>query len=228
MQKGIDMSTNSNRMGASTGELGEALRANWLPLSMIGIGLAWLALGKGSLIERVAKKERAQATNGKIGEITGEPVIFEKPGISERKEADWLIGSNGEPLRPAGDRSGEGGWVHQAAGAARGAFGSVRDASTAVIGRASHFTGYASDAGDIAKRAGGQLAEMLKRDPWLIGVIGLIVGGLVAALLPPTRIEQEYFARARDELWTKANQFGHEAADRVRDLADPASRAALT
>jgi hypothetical protein len=80
----------------------------------------------------------------------------------------------------------------------------------------------------MAKRAGGQLAELIKRDPWLIGVAGFIAGGLAAALLPPTRIEQECFAEARDELWTKATEIGHAAAERVRELGDQASRAART
>ena len=215
------MSTDSNWMGTSAGELGEALQANWMPLSMIGIGLAWLAVSNSGLIEQVAKNERAKAEVSKIDQLAGEPVIL---GKKEADRGGGLVGPNGEPLGHAAHQGAGDGWVHQAAGAARGAFGSVRDAGGAVLGRASHYTGYASEAGDMAKRAGGQLAEMLKRDPWLIGVIGLIVGGLAAALLPPTRIEQEYFAQARDELWTKANELGHEAAERVRELADTSGR----
>jgi len=218
------MNAASNRTGVSAGGLKGGLQANWLPLSMIGIGLAWLAASNSSLIERIAKNERAQAVDRRIGQVAGEPGLFVE------KEANWsgdLVGPNGEPLGHTGDR-GRDGWVHQAAGAARDAFGSVRNAGATVIGRASHYSAYAGDAGDMAKRASGQLAELIKRDPWLIGVVGLIAGGIAAALLPPTRIEQECFAEARDELWSRANEFGHEAAERVRELADPATRAART
>lgn len=77
----------------------------------------------------------------------------------------------------------------------------------------------------MAKRATGQISDKLERDPWLIGVAGLAAGAIVAALLPPTRVEQECFTEARDELWTKANELGHEAAERVRELADSTTRA---
>jgi hypothetical protein len=42
-------------------------------------------------------------------------------------------------------------------------------------------------------------------------------------VFPPTRIEQEYVAEARDGLWTKANELGHQAAERVREMAFRAS-----
>ena len=103
------------------------------------------------------------------------------------------------------------------AGAARGALSSVRDAGSAVLDRA-------SAAGDLANRAGGQVTERLSTDPWLIGVAGLVAGALLAAMLPPTRMEQDYIGEARDELWNKASELGHEAADRIRELADPATR----
>jgi hypothetical protein len=219
------MNAASNRTGVSAGGLQGGLQANWLPLSMIGIGLAWLAVSNRSLTERVAENERAQAAGRKIGQVTSEPGII---GEEEPDRGGQLVGLDGEPRGPAGESDGSDGWVHHAVGAARGALGSVREAGAAVVERASHYTGYAGEAGDMAKRAGGQLAGTLKRDPWLIGVAGLIVGGIAAALLPPTRIEQECFAQARDELWTKANELGHEAAERVRELADPAGRTART
>jgi hypothetical protein len=43
---------------------------------------------------------------------------------------------------------------------------------------------------------------------------------MLAGLFPPTRVEQEYVDDARDGLWTKANELGHQAAERVREMAD--------
>jgi hypothetical protein len=127
-----------------------------------------------------------------------------------------VLGADGEPLTRTDSGRGDG-WVHQAAGAARGAISTVRDAGSAVLDRA-------GAAGDLANRAGSQVAEKLSTDPWLIGVAGLVAGALFAAILPPTRIEQDYIGEARDGLWNKANEFGHEAAERVRELADSATR----
>jgi hypothetical protein len=135
-----------------------------------------------------------------------------------------LLGPDGEPLRHRDDNEHSDGWVHQAADAARGALSSVRDAGSAVLDRAGKYTEYAGDAGDFAKRTGGQLAEKLERDPWLIGVAGLVAGALIAAIVPPTRVEQEYIEETRDGLLSKANELGHEAAERVRELADTTTR----
>ena len=87
------MNTDSNWIGISAGDLGDALQANWMPLSMIGIGLAWLAASNSSLIERVAKNERARAADTKIGQVAGEPVIF---GQKEADRGGGLVGPNGE------------------------------------------------------------------------------------------------------------------------------------
>jgi hypothetical protein len=213
------------KAGTGTAGIGEVLQANWIPLSLIGVGVAWLVAANTGLAERVAHDERVQAAGRKIGEIAGELGI----GASSEQEprhGQSLLGPDGEPLSRDGDaRRGEG-WVHQAAGAARGALDTVRDAGSAVLDRAGKLTDYAGDAGDLTKRASGQIAERLERDPWLIGIAGLVAGALVAAVIPPTRVEQEYIEETREGLWSKANELGHEAAERVRELADSTERSA--
>lgn len=220
------MSTESFRADNSgAASLGEAFQANWVPLSLIGLGIAWLLAGNTGLAERVAQDERVQAAGRRIGEIAGELGIGgDAHAQSNTGRSGHILGPDGERLSGAGDSGRGDGWVHQAAGAARGAISSVREAGTAVLDRASKYTDYAGDAGDLAKRASGQVVEKLGRDPWMIGVVGLVAGALVAAVLPPTRIEQECMAEARDGLWNKANALGHEAAERVRELADSTTR----
>jgi len=195
------------------GGLGEVIQANKVPLTLIGIGIAWLVASNTGLADRVANDERVQAARRRIGEFAGDIGIGGGSGD----------GAGGQILRPDGERlarsdSSRGdGWVHQAAGAARGAISTVRGAGSAVLDRAGAAT-------DLASRASTQVTEKLSTDPWLIGVAGLVAGALLAAILPPTRIEQDYIGEARDGLWNKANELGHEAAERVRELADSATR----
>ena len=192
--------------------LGEAIQANCVPLTLIGVGVAWLLASNTGLADRVVNDERVQTARRRIGEIAGDIGIA---GSSEGPSGP-VLGPDGKPLtRTDSDRGN--GWVHQAAGAARGAITTVRDAGSAVLDRA-------GAAGDLANRAGSQVTEKLSTDPWLIGVGGFIAGALLAAILPPTRIEQEYIGEARDELWNTANELGHEAAERVRELADSTTR----
>jgi hypothetical protein len=193
--------------------LGEIIQANSVPLTLIGIGIAWLVAKNTGLAERVVNDERVQAARRRIGEFAGDIGIGS--GSSEGS-GGRVLGPDGEPLTRTDSGRGDG-WVYQAAGAARGAISTVRDAGGAVLDRA-------GAAGDLANRASSQVSEKLSTDPWLIGVAGVVAGALFAAILPPTRIEQEYVGEARDGLWSKANELGHEAVERVRELADSATR----
>jgi hypothetical protein len=194
-------------------EMIKGFQANSVPLTLIGIGVAWLVASNTGLAERVVNDERVQAARRRIGEFAGDVGIGS--GSSEGSGGQ-VLGPDGEPLTRTDSGRGNG-WVHQATGAARGAISTVREAGTAVLDRA-------GAAGDLANRAGSQVTEKLSTDPWLIGVAGLVAGALFAAIMPPTRIEQEYVGEALDGLWNKANELGHEAAERVRELADSATR----
>jgi len=195
--------------------VGEVLQANRVPLTLIGIGIAWLVAANTGLAERVANDERVQSARRRIGELAGDIGIG---GGSSGESSGQILGPDGEPLHRT-DSERDDGWVHQAAGAARGALSSVRDAGSAVLDQA-------SAASDLASRASTQVTEKLSTDPWLIGVAGLAAGAVLAAMLPPTRIEQDYLGEVRDELLNKAHELGHEAAERVRELADTATRPA--
>ena len=200
---------------------GEIFSENRVPIALIGVGIAWLLANRTGLTERLAKDERVQAAKRRIGEFGA---LSSPLGSSKPESGGQILGPSGEPVLPD-DMRHRNGWVHQAAGAARGAIGSVRDAGSAAIDRASSsITGYASDAGDLAKRASDQVAEKLGRDPWLIGIVGFVGGALLAAVLPPTQTEQNLVGQAQGELRNRAAELGHEAAARVRELADAAIR----
>jgi hypothetical protein len=193
--------------------VGEVIQANRVPLTLIGIGIAWLVASNTGLADRVVNDERVRAARRRIEEFAGDIGIG---GGSNDGSDRPILGPDGEPLTRT-DSGRDDGWVHQAAGAARGAISTVRDAGSAVLDRA-------GAAGDLANRASSQVTEKLSTDPWLIGVAGLVAGAIFAAILPPTRIEQDYIGEARDGLWNKANELGHEAAEAVRELADSATR----
>ena len=196
---------------------GEIFSENRVPIALIGAGIAWLLANRTGLTERLAEDERVQAAKRRIGEFGA--FSSSKPGSGGQ-----ILGPSGEPVL-RDDMRHRNGWVHQAAGAARGAIGSVRDAGSAAIDRASSsITGYAGDASDLAKRASDQVAEKLGRDPWLIGIVGFVGGALLAAVLPPTQTEQNLVGQAQGELRNRATELGHEAATRVRELADTVTR----
>jgi hypothetical protein len=212
------MNTEYSRPGSNVSSVGEMLQTNWIPLSLIGVGITWLVASNTGLTERIAKDKRVQTAGSRIVEIAGDLGIGGGTKL-ETRQTGQILGPDGRPLH-SGDAGRDEGWVSQATGAARSAIISVREASSAVIDRASRYTDSVNGASEMANRA-GQLAEKLGRDPWLIGVTSLVAGALLAVLLPPTRIEQEYINEAREEFRTRSSELGHQAAERIRELADP-------
>jgi hypothetical protein len=185
--KGIDMITDTiGKNGVVGMKVGEAVRANRLPLALIGAGAAWL------LARNLASSSNA--------------------GSAAPSSETLARGSEG--------------WVHQAAGAARGALHSVRDTGGEVLERVGHYADYAGQAKEQARYVGGSLRSTFERNPLLIALVGAISGAALALLLPATNREQEWVGKTREELWNKAEKIGHEAAERVRDLADRKGQAA--
>jgi Protein of unknown function (DUF3618) len=68
--------------------------------------------------------------------------------------------------------------------------------------------------------AGRSLRASVERHPLRVGLAGLICGAAMAALLPSSRREQDWLDAARGELLDKAEAIGHQAADRVRSVAE--------
>jgi hypothetical protein len=196
---------------------GKALQANVAPLALIGVGVVWLLANNTEL----AKRDRVQDGRPKVlAHDSG--TAGDARAEREAGRGAQIFGANGEPATR--ERGGSDGWVHQAAGAARGAISSVRDAGSSVLDRAGKYTQHAGDAKDRARQAGEQLAQKIGRDPWLIGVVGLIGAAMIAVLLPPTRRERELMGEAGDKFWDKAAELGHETVSCVRNLVQPAAR----
>ena len=191
----------------------DVMRDNAIPITLIGIGATWLLASNTGVADRVANGDRVQAARRRMSELAGDVGLT---GGAEELRGGSILGPDGKPLSRAGEDH-QDSWVHQAAGAARNAITSVRDAGSAVLDRA-------GSASDFAGRASNQVSDKLSTDPWLIGAAGLVAGAVLAAMLPPTRIEQDYIDEARDGLWNKANELGHEAAECVRELADSVTR----
>jgi hypothetical protein len=186
--RGIDMITDSISKNGVVGiNVPEVIRANRLPLALIGAGAAWLLVRNLAAPDETAPAAAASS----------EP----RAGRSEA-------------------------WVHQATGAARGALRSVRDTGGEMLERVGHYADYAGQAKEQARYVGGSLRSVFERNPLLIGLVGAISGAALALLLPATKREQEWLGKTREELWNKAEKIGHQAAERVRDLADRNGRAA--
>jgi hypothetical protein len=141
-----------------TSTIGQTLRANPIPLALIGFGLAWLLARNTGIIDNLAADERLRAVGRRIGETMG------------------IKGGNGL----AASKTQAEGWVHPAADVARGALHTVR--ASAAVARAERLT---SEVGQRASNVTDQLVDAIERHPFLVGALGLVSGAALASLLPP-------------------------------------------
>ena len=207
----------------------DIVRNNPVPIALIGIGAAWLVATNTNAVDRIARDERVQTARRRvtdlasdIGNRAGEMATSaaQRIGIAGNgagNDADRPLGHTGNPMidQPGAGTSSDG-WVHEVSDRAQGMLQSVRDSSGAVLDRASESAGRIAD----------QVTDTFERHPLLIGAIGLMAGALIAALLPPSRTEDEWFGPSRDQLWNKAEEAGQETVTRVRDVAMRAADAA--
>jgi hypothetical protein len=202
VEQGVDMITgflSANRSGGIG--LGGAVRADPVPLALIGLGVAWLVAENFGLIDGIAPSGRSAGEGRDAGPAQR---IADRRGEAGDDRSNWR-----------GD-----GWVNRTIGAAQDALKSIYAGSGAALGRAGDYVGEAVPSGESARRAGGRLVESLEANPVMFGVVGLVAGAALSMLLPSTRREQELVADAREDLWEKAEELGHRAADGVRSLAD--------
>ena len=64
--------------------VGEVIQDNRVPLTLIGIGIAWLVASNTGLADRVVNDERVQAARRRIGEFAGDIGIggSSRPGMT--------------------------------------------------------------------------------------------------------------------------------------------------
>jgi hypothetical protein len=194
-QSAMEIETEIRRTRVELGITLDALEHQLAPRHLIGKGVA--------MITQLIKGNGAMKGNGAAWVDVGEtaranPIPLALIGVG----VAWLLAANFGIAGGSADRDAASG-----TGAAR----SVREAAGIVLER---------PATERVRRAGRSLRASVERHPLLVGLAGLICGAALGALLPSSRREQDWVDAARGELWEKAEQIGHEAADRVRGLAE--------
>ena len=215
--------------------LGDSIAANPIPVTLMGVGLAWMMIS-GQRTGRNGDREGSA-----YGEEDLDPVEEHYAGFPEEDlaylgpEAD-AGGGFGEGLQEAGssarDMMGEAG--QRARDAAAQARDRARDAGAQVrdrFGRArAGVAGRAHDAGARARHAGRRarqgLLRSLDEQPLVLGAIGLAIGAALGAALPPTETEDELMGETRDKALRRATKVGREQAEKVRDAAGAVAAAA--
>jgi Protein of unknown function (DUF3618) len=226
VEKGFNMIRDSLNNSDGLNRSLDIVRANPVPIALIGLGTAWLIASNTGVVDRIANDERIEAARRRVTDMASDlgnragSMASDMAGKIGMGGGDRPLGQTGNPMIDENGRGGSSGWVHQASDMAQGAMRSVREST--MINRA----------GEGAGRIADQVSDAFERNPLVVGAVGLLAGALIAALLPATRFEDELVGTTRDQLWEQAQEAGQDAITRARDTAthaiDSATDAAAT
>jgi hypothetical protein len=191
-------------------DLGDAARKNPISAALIGMGVVWLFTG-GRTAERVGDLVR-NAGFDRIPDAAGNALDAARSTLRSGSESVGKgVSSATETLRDAG-----------AAGLDRVARTSSEVADTAY--------GYAQNipdaGGALFGTARDNLSELFRTQPLALGAVGLAIGAGIAAALPATDLEAEYFGEASDNFKEQAADFASEQVSRAATVAEDVITAA--
>ncbi|ABD90120.1 hypothetical protein [Rhodopseudomonas palustris] len=218
------MSVNSayETMGADfVRNLGQAVRRNPVSTALIGMGVLWLFSG-GKTVDAAQRLARRGGLD-RLPDAAADALSSGRAAVQSR------VNAIGEQLSEAGE----------SAGAMVGAASqTVRDTASGALDRASRLGSEVAESAsglahaipersaDLLASARSRLSDMFEEQPLLLGAVGLAIGAGIAASLPTTRLEAEYFGDSSDELKARASEFVGEQAGRVQEFASDAVDAA--
>jgi hypothetical protein len=198
------MSELSEKTSDFVRDLGDAARKNPISAALIGMGVVWLFTG-GRTAERVGDLVR-NAGFDRIPDAAGNALDAARSTLRSGGESIGKgVSSATETLRDAG-----------AAGVDR-----VARTSSEVADKAYGYAQNIPDAGGaLFSTARDNLSDLFRAQPLALGAVGLAIGAGIAAALPATDLEAEYFGEASDNFKEQAADFASEQVSRAASVAE--------
>jgi hypothetical protein len=185
-------------------DLGDAARKNPISAALIGMGVLWLFTG-GRTAERVGDLVRGAGFD-RIPDAAGNALDAARSTLRSGTESIGSgVSSATETLRDVG-----------AAGVDRFA-----RAGSEVAGAAYDYAQNIPEAGGaLFNTARENLSELFRAQPLALGAVGLAIGAGIAAALPATDLEAEYFGEASDNFKEQAADYASEQVSRAATVAE--------
>jgi Protein of unknown function (DUF3618) len=224
--------------------LGDSVRSNPLPVTLVGVGLAWMMLagGRNGGRSRAPDWERDDWERDDWDDLSYDPYaepeyaagsLYEEATVGPTFGSESTTGSGiGERMSQAGERASELGDRAKEASArakeraeALGARAGERlsEAGDRLRGRAGR-TG--ASARHYGRRAKEGAFHALSEHPLVLGAFGLAVGAALGGALPPSETEDRLMGRTGDRLQRRDAEAGREGLAKARAAAGAAYDAA--
>lgn len=178
----------------------EQLRENPIPIALIGLGVAWLAI--------------SQTRRSSVGgyEASGYYPTYE--GYDEDEGLRAKVKAKADAAKAKLSETAE-----RAKAKLADAQHSAADGVSNVRGKAGEYAHLAQDkAGEYSRAARQRFDQTLDSEPLVIGAIGLAVGAAIGASLPSTPVERRYIGPARAKVADRAKA----SLDEVKTVAERA------
>ena len=206
----MNTETSRGRNADFTNDLVEAIRDNPLPAALIGAGLVWLFAGSGSLNQ--IKESASRAGMGRLSGAAAQTLSAQQESVRSGMKAAVDAASSVAPGVANAVSSSVAGLRDGAASMAQ-TIGSQAELSRGTIAE-----GYGRTE-NIVSNVRSNLADLLQRQPLLLGVIGLAIGAGMAASAPITAAEADLLGPSSDTLKQKGGEVAAAVAKAVSDAA---------
>ncbi len=165
------------------GNLSNTVKANPVPTLLTSVGLIWLMAGQNR--QPHSNVTTTHYSAGSTGPSMGEKISAKTEGLKQqgaglKEKASQMTHNVADSLGNARSRASD----------------SSRQASTRLKGG--------------AERARGGFNQLLQEQPLALGAIGIALGALIAAAVPPSRREDEMLGEASDRM---TDQLRHKAEE---------------
>jgi ElaB/YqjD/DUF883 family membrane-anchored ribosome-binding protein len=178
--------------GELLGNLGDSIKGNPLAALLTSIGLAWLMSGRQPARARPSHSYSSGYDAWRTEHGSNDGMHLKERAGALKDRAAHLRDEMSEGLHDARERLGD-----------------MRDD----IGERAH---HASEAvRHTARNAQQSLEQMLREQPLAVAAIGIAAGALIAALLPPTRQEDEWLGRGSDQLKQRGRALAEQGLERA-------------
>lgn len=201
--------------------LGDALKSNPLPVTLVGIGLAWLMVSGRSRedyeyeAEESAAAERARTIGRRAGSAaTGAAQNVRESARRAREAAREARSMAGETLEDVGE------------GARRAVHGVGETARAMASGVQRGMSGIGRGGRRSASWLGSGTASMARERPLVLAGLALAAGAVLAAVLPASRLEEETLGPAKETLRERARRIVRQELEMAERAAGAALRGA--
>lgn len=214
--------------GEFTSNLSRQVRNNPMPAALVGLGVLWLMMSDRD--RGRARSVRSYPETGRTGDGMGERAqqAAAQMGMGLRSTAETMRGagsSAAESARSAAEGAGEA--VHSMASSVGETMSAAGESAGEWMQSAKEAVQYAGEgASHMQRRTRQTLNELLEQQPILVGAAGVVLGAIVGAMLPSTRIEDEYLGEKRDQLREAVAEQGAQLYEKGKVTATEVYRAA--